>query len=757
MANMIARLGVVLGLDGAEFEQGIRKAERSVSNFAKKTADLAINVGTVLATAFTAASVAAMALADEIDDVAKANEVGIDTILKLNAALEQNGGDSQNAGKMLSQFTQFIDKAAGGSEEAQKTLAKLGIGLQDLATMRMEDLFMKAATGAAQMADQVTRNATGLEVFGRAFRTVDIVGFANDMKNTSQATERTASGIGDLADVFDKMKKEARDASIILQSELGPQMKVLFEYISGMKGEEDAFRTMLRSFLQYAIGTIGTLVMFAKVSIEAVSGVGESVAAVLTGKFKELGNIFSRTKENIKSDFEEYKNFVRELNQAVVNPQINKRDQAGGVQRQVVDPEDLKRQKELDALLKKQQEEARRRAEQEQRELEQYLQMLQRNADIVDRMQRDEMARLEALQQIAEVEAQIGILGDGEIARRKELIQLTYEHERAVQRIQDTLMDADRKNAALLKEEELHTARLKTSEQRLANQQSANANALRISQNLQRDRLQTDKEMLLVEANFGRKRAEEVTHARELMQIEFDRKKAIEEINRMNLSGAEKQAAIARESENAAARAELANTRLEIARAKREGTFMEGFKNRMFDVIRDLPTELERGEQMFESVLSNMDAALSNFVRTGKLNFKEFARAIIQDLLMIQMRSQMVSLFRGFLGNYNPAQASGVAKFLGMVPGLAEGGPMAANEPYLVGERGPELVVPRQAGMVIPNNRLQGIGTTNNVTNNYIQAIDTKSFEERIYGSSSAVWAANQYASRALPTSAGRI
>ena len=33
----------------------------------------------------------------------------------------------------------------------------------------------------------------------------------------------------------------------------------------------------------------------------------------------------------------------------------------------------------------------------------------------------------------------------------------------------------------------------------------------------------------------------------------------------------------------------------------------------------------------------------------------------------------------------------------------ADGGPVQAGRPYLVGERGPEIVVPRQAGTVLPN------------------------------------------------------
>jgi len=68
------------------------------------------------------------------------------------------------------------------------------------------------------------------------------------------------------------------------------------------------------------------------------------------------------------------------------------------------------------------------------------------------------------------------------------------------------------------------------------------------------------------------------------------------------------------------------------------------------------------------------------------------------------------------------------------------------------------VIVPRGNSTVIPNNQLGGMGsqTVQNVTNYNIQAIDTKSFEDRIYGSSGAIWAANQYATKNIATTRSR-
>jgi len=40
------------------------------------------------------------------------------------------------------------------------------------------------------------------------------------------------------------------------------------------------------------------------------------------------------------------------------------------------------------------------------------------------------------------------------------------------------------------------------------------------------------------------------------------------------------------------------------------------------------------------------------------------------------------------------------------------GGPVTGGQPYMVGERGPEIIVPSRNGSVVPNNQLGGGGVT---------------------------------------------
>jgi len=220
-----------------------------------------------------------------------------------------------------------------------------------------------------------------------------------------------------------------------------------------------------------------------------------------------------------------------------------------------------------------------------------------------------------------------------------------------------------------------------------------------------------------------------------------------------NLLEADREERIKAQNQLAEKAIDLARERNRVMREMEEGDQVKGFRKRAEEFFAFAPTAMETGAQMFDSVLGNMTGALDNFVKTGKLSFKDLTRSIIQDMIRIQLRAQMISLFgRLFSGGATPYQPAAV---MGL-PGYADGGDPPVGQPSIVGERGPEIFVPKTAGTIIPNNQISNMGSTTNVTNNYINAIDVKSFEDRLLGSSNAIWAANAYANKNLATNFGR-
>jgi lambda family phage tail tape measure protein len=174
----------------------------------------------------------------------------------------------------------------------------------------------------------------------------------------------------------------------------------------------------------------------------------------------------------------------------------------------------------------------------------------------------------------------------------------------------------------------------------------------------------------------------------------------------------------------------------------------------------ELQDTMKKTSEVFDSVWGNMGSAIDKFVRTGKLSIKDFARSVIQDLIAIQMKAAALSFLRMmFAPTMGPTIDGGGAlpsSFNQYLAPRAAGGPVSGNTPYLIGEKGPELFMPSGSGTIVPNNQMGNMGGTTNVTNNYINAIDTKSFEDRLLGSSNAIWAANQYAGKSLAVNRGR-
>ena len=157
----------------------------------------------------------------------------------------------------------------------------------------------------------------------------------------------------------------------------------------------------------------------------------------------------------------------------------------------------------------------------------------------------------------------------------------------------------------------------------------------------------------------------------------------------------------------------LEQTKLELIKANAvykqsiEGGFMEGLAK-----IREKAMDV--GGQISDAMtnaFSGMEDALVSFVMTGKADFKSLADSIISDLIRIQIRSMLAGLFSGgsnplsFLFSAMGAGAAGP----GMPPsGRAVGGPVSANRPYIVGEKGPELFMSGRSGSIVPNNALGG-------------------------------------------------
>jgi len=130
--------------------------------------------------------------------------------------------------------------------------------------------------------------------------------------------------------------------------------------------------------------------------------------------------------------------------------------------------------------------------------------------------------------------------------------------------------------------------------------------------------------------------------------------------------------------------------------------------------VLDLSQQIKIGfEDSFKGIIKGT-MSVSDAFRSMLNRIADYFLDTAAQLLALQIQKGFLGLFSG-LFNFGPA----LNDVQGTVMAAANGGPVGRKNPYIVGEKGPELFVPNQSGNIIPNHDLAGIGggSTNIVVN----------------------------------------
>jgi hypothetical protein len=576
---IISRLAVLLGLDAGEFNANLGKAKDKVEGFSTGAKVSLLAVGA----AFTASAREAINFADKINDVAKANDMSVQSVLRMSQALSVNGGNTEDAGKLMAAFSNKVDEAAEGSSKAQKAFLSIGVSLKDLRTLAPEELFEKTVKSLANVEDTTKRNALAMDMFGRAIKGVDIKGMADEFEKTKNAfkgSEETFKSIGNSVDRLDRFFLNLK---VTLANAVAP-----------------AFEALTIAMENWQARSKSVVDRFAEIRKEAGWWAAwkdkEGITPYVAGSQREYGSVQGANVLGIMSGIG-----------GIAAPKKDIRN--------VKDDEILQKQKEFYAK------------------------------EVL--ISQAKMGRLQ-------IESQLAFAQENE-----KKIALEY-------------YDLQQKIIALRNEKKM-----------------------------------TDQDI----AKYA--------------EVEKQRIMAMDKV-------------------------------LEDQR-----TFEYGWNKAFASYAESATNYAKLGEQAFVSVTSNMESALDKFVQTGKLNFKELAASIIQDLIKIQLKAQATSLFSGIgdmLGGLFNFSGGGANAYTHSVFS-AGGNELGAGQPSMVGENGPEMFIPKSAGTIVPNNRINSLmGNQPQVVYNgpYIanmSAIDTQSGLQFLAKNKQGVWAANQSAQRSLPQS----
>lgn len=692
--SIISRLSVVLGLDTAEFNAGLGKAEQGINKFGVMATGLKTAV-VVAGAAFAASSYKAIEFADSINDIAKANEMAVSSVLEFSQALQVNGGQSENATRLLSGFTNKIDEAAQGSQKTRDKFKELGVSLKDLGTLSEEELMRKTVKGLAAIDDPIRRNAAAFEVFGKAIKGVDIKGLNDELQRTKGSAQGSDEAFGKIGDALDKLDK----LSFQIKTDLANNLAQPFY---------DAIAAAERFY-----NRLGELrEANAKRGSEArqkIIGDGTTVPEWWKGMF---GAFFEKELKDAETKVNVFSSKMQEkIIPSILGNGLEGNKPTGNVRDVKVSDEQLKLQKAIES--------------QKESLNQSLLTMIRQTEEVYG-----QKSMYEQISQEFEKGGKFDKIKDESL--KNQILQVAK------------MLDMSKEDSELKKEAQEKAKALATHD--LAFERSIQS-------------LETDKERYELQI----KTAGLSDTQKEKMLAIFDMEAEIVRMKKEDLNLSDQQVQKYRD-------AKMAVIETADAAKRMNNTFQAGWSNAMENFKEKASDSFSLGQDAFNSMTSSMSNALDDFVSKGKISFSSLIGSMISDLLKLYMKAQMSSMFGSLFGDiFGGGGSGGVDAGAGAYsiesnPYLNWTGKAAANGgdisgPTLVGERGPELFIPKGAGTVIPNNQLSSMmgGGQQVIYNGTViqnmSAIDTQSGIQFLAKNKEAVWAANMSAQRGLPTS----
>ena len=717
-------------------------------------------LGTVIAgIGFGAFVAGAFKMADAMNDIAASSGLAVGEVAALAEALKEAGGEYDDVGKIVARFYNTLEQAAGdSSSKAAEALQKVGITLKELRTLSEGELLSKAIGELARMEAGAQRTALGMEIFGKSFAKIDPATLqkileTKDVEKLQQEMLKAAEVVGNLEASFFELQKAALSVLAPLIGEtdnfrisaeqaekivkiLGITMGIAFgaAVVRNIITIVGALGTLIKTLRATAIAQAAVAALAGPAGWAALAGAAAAATAAVYGLDKLLEQANKETValgNNAERTGAKFGQMGAGRGGAFPG--------ATGITKQ----QEEARKKE--ALAAQQVTEQMIRQNQEANKLRQLtIDTIGMESTRANLIKANAQAESDSRRQIADLDAKIAAeRAKGKDANQAVIVEL--EKQKVI--VQGQVQEVIRLN-------ELEAKRtLELQKQRDIMSASNELINLAAQRNINAEKAINQQKVIQ-----GQLTQDQANYLNQHFTLQEEHLAKLAELN-MALGKAEED------------KDEAAISRLKVAIGIE--------KTRFIDASKNLQSLREQQESLNQSIIAGSVAAMNNiakqfepykmaqdaimqgwnrigsavdeFVETGKFKFKDFARSVIQDLLKMIIKAQLFKAIQSSLG------------FFGLkIPGLASGGPAKAGQPYIVGEKGPELFVPKNPGTVIPNNKLpsatQATGSgmvtapiTNNYITNNISAIDSKSVAQLFAENRKTLLGTVQMAQKEMP------
>jgi lambda family phage tail tape measure protein len=737
-----------------EGQQAIDGASTSVKNLGTQVSGLSgglgrlvgglggvVGIAGVAGGAFAALGMKAVALAGDLSDISGATGIAAGTLMNFRQSVIEAGGKADDFAQIAAKLNQSVQEAAGGNETFQKSFQKLGVFVTD-ANGKVRDT-------ESILRDVVARFQSGEMSSQQYAAAIDILG-----KNISKLELAKLTALRDpVADADIKRLDQYNDAIDKIRARLEKGLVSFFGSVA--EQAEKAFSKMEQASARFQERE---LERNRKGIVTRYGPRGEPYESTMTDKEKAA---FAR------KEFEDRqarlmapaagvpRGRTQEAIDAAAAAAAGRKPGFGATPEATLKAFEDSRNRitqsgiETNKLL-----ELRAANDIQKIEIAAKYEALKATAEIKNK---ERLSDVQKAEEIAAKEKEIFAKRDNDVAQARAALNAKIFSEEESQREENRKAIADQEDA--------YAKGSKTALER-ADAYARSVEELQAQLDLE-DRLRG---LNQIQAGTQRKIAEEIKRRTDaIRELEDVENLAYEE-------RLKREAAITQASERAI---ELIKKQGD-AEYERSRSFEFAWEEAYKKYAENAYNAAEQARSYFDTFTRGFEDAIVKFVQTGKLSFKDLANTIIAEFARIQAKQLAAGLFGGggggggFLASLLPSIfgnkfTPGSSSFVGpmqpsggggglfggkIIPGfLAAGGPAYAGNPYIIGEKGPELFVPKSSGTVIPNGQLGGSTMQNLTTVNYnIQAVDASSFRSLVARDPQFIYSVTERGRRSQPT-----
>ena len=761
-------------------QAAIQRANQQFSQFSRALGAFA--VGSFVTSAFQ--------MAAALDDISTSSGIALQNVIGFGQAVQANGGTLEGANTGIARFAQFLDSAAQGSKTAQNALGELGITLQDLRTLSDQEVLQRVIQGLAGVNDNARRTALGVDIFGKSFASVDFRGVNAGLSEFTRLAGPNAAAIRAAADAEQSFVKAITDLKTVLLVTLAPlaeASRAVLDFVKSNQVLIDVLKAVVPLLLQLlAVGKLLSLLGSAfrtlTISLAGAKGAGQGLAVTFGSLKTQIRAVWreksvtSATVEGLQKRFRYLARDLPILGKGFAALAVLAAGARAALQSffGVQDEDDGSHDRAEMAKFLRQQTEARKKDEKAitdsyaaekqsireaitgyratQLELQAKLRSqteLNRATEeqrfVVETQREAEQAYLKAIEPLLKKQQEIRARGAQATPGEIELLAHLQRGVAAITQEYEAQLPA--LNEAIQKHvEELLVVR---ELQRNADLLTQAAERRAAVEGVIRDTILEGQER--VNRAYEDAAVNKLPElARRLKEIELEENRIAQAARRRIAEqfGDDTAGLGQALSEIDAATARVTQQRQAQAQAvyEEQRSFAFGWQQAFEEYVASATNAGEQARNIFQASTRGMEDAIVNFAKTGKLNFRSFLSSIVEMILRSQIQRLIAQIFGGTSAGGNLFTTLLTTLFGGA---RAQGGPVSSNRAYVVGERGPELFMPRTPGTIIPNGA--GMGGATQVTYN-INAVDASSFRNLVASDPEFIFAVTEQGRRRQPT-----